>query len=107
MRYTPVRYTPMRYMPVRYTPVRYAPVRYMPVRYMPIRWTSVRCTPLRDVCPCEVHAPVRCMTVSSLASTFLCYFLYWTHFGFRISAGKITTLLAVKSVDAGSTQAYL
>src|SRR6266480_932721 len=69
------------------------------------RWTSVRCTPPRDACPCEVYAPVRCTTVSSLASTFLCWILYWTHFGFRISAGKITTLLAVKSVDAGSTQA--
>jgi hypothetical protein len=28
-------------------------------------------------------------------------------FGFKIGGGKITALLAVKSVDAGSTQAYL
>ena len=72
-----------------------------------MRCTPVRCTPLRDACPCEIRAPARCTTVSSLTSTFLCSFGYWTHFGFRISVGKITTLLAVKSVDAGSTQACL
>ena len=77
--------------------MRYTPVRCMPVRYMPIRWTSVRCTPLRDACPCEVHAPVRCTTVSSLASTFLCCFLYWTHFGFRISGNSCcSTLLSLR-----------
>jgi hypothetical protein len=40
--------------------------------------------------------------VSVLASTFLCCFLCWTHFSFEIGAGKITALLAVKSVDAGA-----
>jgi len=55
----------------------------------------------------EIHTLVRRTTVGPLISTFLCCFWYWTHFGFRISAGKITALLAVKSVDAGSTQAYL
>jgi hypothetical protein len=38
--------------------------------------------------------------VSPFASIFLYCFWYWTHFGFTIGAGKITTLLAVKSVDA-------
>jgi hypothetical protein len=37
-----------------------------------------------------------------VASTFLCCFLYQTHFSFGISAGKATALLAVKSVDAGA-----
>jgi hypothetical protein len=90
VRDTPIRCTLVRYKiyacEIRDCEIQYATVRCKPVRYyIPIRWTSVRCT-----------------TVSSLVSTFLCYFLYWTHFGFRIGAGKITTLLAVKSVEAGS-----
>jgi hypothetical protein len=40
--------------------------------------------------------------MNPLASTFLCYFWYWTHFGFRIGAGKLIALLATKSVDEGA-----
>jgi hypothetical protein len=55
----------------------------------------------------EMRISVRCTAVSLLALAFLCCFLYWTHFGFKIDAGKLTTLLTVKRVDVGNAQAYL
>jgi hypothetical protein len=60
----------------------------------------------------EMHAPVRytrCEMHGCEASRIdlsMLLFVYWTYFGFGIGAGKITALLAVKSVDAGSTKAY-
>jgi hypothetical protein len=40
--------------------------------------------------------------VSLLILAFLCCFLYWIHFGFKIDlTGKITALLTDKRVDAG------
>jgi hypothetical protein len=89
----------------------YIPARETCERGTFIRCTSVRCTPMRrtyemhasktslsEACAYEIH------DYELLVSAFLCCFCIGPHFGFRIGASKITALLAVKSVDAGSTQ---